>query len=108
MLGGTLDLGWLRIELGQYRVWLHDEPLSLSNTEFRLLETLVVHADRVVSLSDLVQVTHGLDATHTEASGLLRPMVRSLRRKMGHEAGDLGCIESVRGVGYRLVSSSAP
>jgi DNA-binding response OmpR family regulator len=105
---GTVDLGWLRIELGQYRVWLHDEPLALSNTEFRLLETLATHADKVVSLPDLVEITHGLDASYTEASDLLRPMVRSLRRKMGHEAGDLGCIESVRGVGYRLVSSSAP
>jgi DNA-binding response OmpR family regulator len=31
-------------------------------------------------------------------------MIRSLRRKMGYPAGEMGCIESVRGVGYRLVS----
>ena len=29
-------------------------------------------------------------------------MIRSLRRRLGYAAGEMGCIESVRGVGYRL------
>jgi hypothetical protein len=30
--------------------------------------------------------------------------VRSVRRKLGYPAGQKGCIESVRGVGYQLIS----
>jgi DNA-binding response OmpR family regulator len=100
---GILSLGRLQIEVGEYRVWLDEEPLELSNTEFQLLECLALQADRVVRLPQLIKATHGLQISYREASNLLRPMVRSLRRKMGYDAGDLGCIESVRGVGYRLI-----
>jgi DNA-binding response OmpR family regulator len=30
-------------------------------------------------------------------------LIRTLRRKLGYPAGEMGCIENVRGVGYRLV-----
>jgi DNA-binding response OmpR family regulator len=103
-VSGMLTLGHLRLQVGQYRVWLDGEPLALSNTEFRLLEHLALHATSVVPLQELIQVTHGLQTTYGEASDLLRPMVRSLRRKMGYQAGDMGCIEAVRGIGYRLIS----
>jgi DNA-binding response OmpR family regulator len=98
-----LVLGRLKLEVGEYRVWLDGEPVVLSNTEFVLLERLALQANKVVALPELVKATHGLKADHREASDLLRPLVRSIRRKMGHDAGDLGFIESVRGVGYRLI-----
>lgn len=98
-----LVLGRLRIEPGEYRAWLDGKRVKLSNTEFKLLECMAQHADRVVPTQDLVVTTHGLETTYADASDLLRPMIRSLRRKLGYSAGDMGCIESVRGVGYRLV-----
>jgi DNA-binding response OmpR family regulator len=100
---GTIQLGELKIEPGQYRAWMGQALLKLSTTEFRLLECLALQPNKVVPLESLIRTTHGLDARYSEASDLLRPMVRSLRRKMGHGAGDMGCIESVRGVGYRFV-----
>ena len=100
---GLLGLGRLELKVGEYQARLDDEPLGLSNTEFLLLECLALQANRVVPLLDLIKVTHGLQTDYREASNLLRPMVRSIRRKMGYAAGDLGCIESVRGVGHRLV-----
>jgi two-component system response regulator VanR len=103
-VSGMLTLGRLRLQVGEYRAWFDGELLQLSNTEFRLLEHLAQRAARVVPLTELIEVTHGLQTTYGDASDLLRPMVRSLRRKMGYHAGDMGCIESVRGVGYRLVS----
>jgi DNA-binding response OmpR family regulator len=103
---GGLILGRLRVEPGEYRVWMDGERVKLSNTEFRLLECLAQRASRVVAMQELVKATHSLDTTYAEASDLLRPMIRSLRRKLGYSAGDMGCIESVRGVGYRLVASS--
>jgi DNA-binding response OmpR family regulator len=99
----AIQLGDLKIEPGQYRAWMGQEALKLSTTEFRLLECLALQPNRVVPLENLVRTTHGLDTGYSEASDLLRPMVRSLRRKMGYGAGDMGCIEAVRGVGYRFV-----
>jgi DNA-binding response OmpR family regulator len=78
----------------------------LSNTEFTLLAHLTQRANEVVPMQDLVHATHNLETNYAEASNLLRPMIRSLRRKMGYPAGNTGCIESVRGVGYRFVPLS--
>jgi DNA-binding response OmpR family regulator len=98
-----LTLGQLRIDCSAHRVWLNEQLHRLSAREFRLLECLARHAGEVVTLPDLVQITHGLATDHVEASGLLRPLVRSLRRKLGYQTGEFGCIESVRGIGYQLI-----
>ncbi|MEA3340200.1 MAG: response regulator transcription factor [Chloroflexota bacterium] len=98
-----LTIGKLRIDPGQYRVWMGEEPVELSAREFTLLESLARQAKQVISPQTLIQTTHDLDTDHTEASSLLRPLIRTLRRKLGYPVGDMGCIENVRGVGYRLV-----
>lgn len=99
----VIVLGQLQIEPGEYRAYLKGELLKISNTEFRALEHLAQQTGRVVGMQELIKVTHDFETSYTEASNLLRPIIRSLRRKMGYAAGDMGCIESVRGVGYRLV-----
>jgi DNA-binding response OmpR family regulator len=96
-------LGKLRIDSGQYRVWLDGKPIKLSLKEFRLLECLARHPAQVVPMQELIQRTHALTTDLVDASALLRPLVRSVRRKLGYPAGDMGCIKSVRGVGYQLI-----
>ena len=104
---GFLQAGRLRIELGQHRVWMQDELIKLSAKEFALLEHLGRSQGRVVSAQDLIKITHGLTTDYVEAGTLLRPLIRTLRRKMGYDVGEMGCIENVRGVGYRLVADEA-
>jgi two-component system response regulator VanR len=99
----ALPLGRLHIDPGRHCVWLNEQPIRLSAREFSLLEYLARRADQVVSPQELIQITHGLDTDHVEAGALLRPMIRSLRRKLGYPVGEMGCIENVRGVGYRLI-----
>lgn len=101
--GEMLTLGRLRIDPQQFSAWLGETPLSLSAREFALLEHLARHANIVHSPQELVRVTHNLDTDAVEAGALLRPLIRSLRRKLGYPPGEMGCIENVRGVGYRLV-----
>jgi DNA-binding response OmpR family regulator len=99
----ALTVGKLRIDPGQHQVWLDGESVQLSATEFTLLEYLARQVGQVTSPRDLVRITHGLDTNRTEAGALIRPLIRSLRRKLGYPVGTMGCIENVRGVGYRLV-----
>ena len=96
-------VGSLRIDSSQHCVWMREEPVRLSATEFSLLEYMARRTSQVLSLQELVQVTHGLTTDRVEAGSLLRPLIRSLRRKLGYSVGDSGCIENVRGVGYRLI-----
>jgi two-component system response regulator MprA len=99
-----LSIGKLRVEPGQHRVWMADKPIKLSPREFALLEYLAQRAGQVVPFPELCLATHNLDTDHAEAGSLLYPLIRTLRRKMGYQAGEMGYIESVRGVGYRLVA----
>lgn len=94
--------GSLEVDFDRHRVWRNGTAIKLSAKEFTLLKQLALHSDEVVPLADLAQATHGIVTDDIEAGVLLRPLVRSLRRKLGFDAGDMGCIENVRGVGYRL------
>jgi two-component system response regulator VanR len=100
---GALRLGQLQIDLGQHRVWMGGKAASLSAREFTLLQDLAERANQVVTAQDLIRATHELETDRLEAGSLLRPMIRSLRRKLGYGIGEAGCIENVRGVGYRLI-----
>lgn len=99
----SLTVGSLQIDPHQHRVWLGTDPVELSAREFSLLEHLARRANRVVSPQELIQATHDLETDYIEASSLLRPLIRTLRRKLGYSVGEMGCVENVRGVGYRLV-----
>ncbi len=94
--------GRLRISHEQHRVWADDALVELSPREFAFLEYLARRHGQAVPLTELCQATHGLTTDAVEAGNLLYPLVRSLRRRLGYAAGQMGCIESVRGIGYRL------
>ena len=80
------------------------DPVELSAREFTVLEYLARRAEQAVSHQELIKATHGLDMDSVEAGALLRSLLRSLRRKLGYPAGDTGCIENIRSIGYRLVT----
>ena len=95
-------LGRLEINIKQHQIFVDGAEVKLSAREFSLLAYLAQHANEVVAPADLIKVTHNLDTDDSEAGTLLRPLVRSIRRKLGYEVGEMGCIENVRSTGYRL------
>lgn len=98
-----LTVGDLQIYMDTYRVQMGPQELDLSLREFRLLERLAQEPNEVVAAGKLLAATHGDQVNSDDAGNLLRPLVRSLRRKMGYPAGEMGCIRNLRGVGYMLV-----
>ena len=98
----SYQIGELGIYPEQHEAWFEGRRLVLSAREFCLLEALARRAGKVISIQDLVKITHQYETDHIEAGNLLRPLIRSIRRKMGYGVGDLGCIENIRGIGYRL------
>ncbi len=103
--GNVLNAGQLRIHLGQHRVWWIEREIKLSAREFALLEYLVRQKGNAVSPQELIKHTHDLETDPVEAGALVRPLIFSLRRKLGLSNGKGGYIENVRGVGYRLAIS---
>ncbi|MFO0033797.1 MAG: response regulator [Planctomycetota bacterium] len=81
----------------KHRATLNGEPVDLTPSEFRLLETLIRQPGRAFDRTELVDSALGSDAMVLERT--IDVHIRSLRKKFGDQA-DL--IETGRGVGYRF------
>jgi DNA-binding response OmpR family regulator len=103
----ALVYGGLCIDPDSYRVSMDGQDVALSSREFRLLQCLAENRGRVVPLEEIVKATHSLETDYQDAGSLVRPLIRSVRRKLGYRPGEWGCIRSVRGVGYQMVVADA-
>ncbi|MDR2930318.1 MAG: response regulator transcription factor [Propionibacteriaceae bacterium] len=90
--------GGVVIDEAAYSVWLDDNPLDLTYTEFELLKFLAAHPGRVFSREQLLDEVWGYD--YYGGTRTVDVHVRRLRAKLGpeHEA----LIGTVRNVGYRF------
>ena len=95
----VLRSGDLTLDLRSRRVNVGEREVELTAREFALAETLVRHPDQVLSRPQLLRQVWGFD--FDPGSNVVDVYVRYLRRKLGEER-----IETVRGVGYRLVVTS--
>jgi DNA-binding response OmpR family regulator len=100
---GPLRTGRLELDAGRHRVSVGQTVLTLTPTEFRLLEALVRVAGDPVAHQRLVRA--GWPMEPDPDPFWLKPHVARLRAKLA-AAGGPG-IEALRGVGYRLVVDQA-
>jgi two-component system KDP operon response regulator KdpE len=97
-----IQLGGVRVDLANRRVFRGDEPIHLTPIEFRLLAVLVRNAGRVLTHRQLLKEVWGpsrADSTH-----YLRIYTAHLRQKLEDDPARPRHILTETGVGYRLVS----
>lgn len=94
--------GDLEIDADAREVRLAGSRVAFTPTEWRILELLVANAGWIVPHERLLARVWGRDEPGDLES--LRVFVRRLRAKLGDDAGAPRFIETVRGVGYRLLS----
>lgn len=94
-----LRLGSLEIDVPRHEVRVDGEPVTLTATEFKLLEILARRRGRVQTRERLLQDVWGYD--NPIDSRTVDTHVRRLREKVGVAANYL---ETIRGVGYRFVA----
>ena len=103
-LEGTLQFGDLVLHPARYTATLAGTDLSLTLTEFKLLNFLVQNAGRAFSRTRLMHEVWGYDC-----NGRVRTVdvhVRRLRAKLGPEHDSM--VDTVRGVGYMAVTPPQP
>jgi DNA-binding response OmpR family regulator len=98
--GATLTHGALQLDLRTRRMRVGDREVDLSAREFALAETFLRHPGHVLSREQLLSQVWGYD--FDPGSNVVDVYVRYLRKKLGAEHFD-----TVRGVGYRLVDTTA-
>ncbi|NNC37811.1 MAG: response regulator transcription factor [Acidimicrobiales bacterium] len=95
----TIDIGDLMVDNRSARAFVDGAPIKLTSHEFRLLSYMAMHVGRVISRTELVE--HIYDQDFDRDSNTIEVFVGRLRRKIGVER-----IETVRGLGYRLLDPS--
>ena len=92
-------VGELVVDLDRRTVELHGQPVTLTPTEFRLLECLVQKEGQAVAEETLAQEVWG---NYKEDPGAVRRFVWLLRKKIEDDPSNPMRILTVRGYGYRL------
>lgn len=92
-----LQCGALALDTRSGRVTLNGQPVALTSHEHRLLAYLMHRPARVVSRSELIEHLYAQDFDRD--SNTIEVFIGRLRRKLPPQA-----IETVRGMGYRLVA----
>jgi two-component system response regulator MprA len=97
--GEVLRFADLRLDPGTREVSRGDRDLSLTRTEFALLETLLRHPRQVLDRGALFAAVWDYELTPT--TNVLEVYIGYLRRKM-EAGGESRLLQTVRGVGYTL------
>ena len=94
-----IEMGGIRLMTDQHRVTIADHPVTISPTEYRLLEFFLTHPDRVYTRAQLLDQVWGRNTYIEERT--VDVHIRRLRKllaKFDHES----LIQTVRGFGYRF------
>lgn len=91
-----IECGPLRIDTKSGRVTVDGNPIKLTSHEYKVLEYLMHHRNRVISRTELIE--HLYDQDFDRDSNTIEVFVGRLRKKLPGEL-----IETVRGLGYRIV-----
>src|SRR5579864_9242505 len=101
---GPIRIGDLLIDHGLHQVTLGDNVLQLTPTEYRLLTVLAARPDQVVPRDALAKLVWGDPDTGT--SRTIDVHIGRLRVKLSQAGRNAPQIISVRGFGYKIVSTN--
>lgn len=96
-----LCVGALRLDEGKHKVFCNEKEVKLTAKEFSLLEFFMRHPDEVLDRELILD--HVWDFNFNSFSNVVDVHVKNLRKKLC-QTEEKVFIETVEGVGYRLVS----
>lgn len=97
-----VTVGELKLNSDAFEVYLRDEKLDLTKSEFKLLEALMLSQGKVLTRKNLIELIQG-DGVNV-VGRTVDTHVFGLRKKVKDHS-DL--IETIRGVGYRVKLSNS-
>ena len=97
----AFTIGCLRVDVAGHQTWVNGTERVLTALEFRLLTTLLQRRGRAQSREALLDEVWGASTAITTRT--VDTHVKRLRQKLG-DAGEY--IQTIRGVGYKFVSST--
>ena len=96
-----IQIGDLILDEDRHQVTANARPIDLTPTEFALLELLMKNPDRAFTRVELID--KGLGYAYEGMERTVDSHIKNLRKKLAIQPDRPGYIETVYGVGYRLV-----
>ena len=100
----VLDVGRFKLDRGARRVFNGDRELSLTSTEFNLLEFFLTHPGRAYSREQLLESVWGAQRYVTPRT--VDVHIRRLREQIEEQPESPRNLTTVRGFGYRFEEST--
>ena len=101
---GAVAIGPFRLDRTAHRVFLEGRKLSLTSTEFNLLEFFLTHRGRAYSRDQLLEAVWGEQRYVTPRT--VDVHVRRLRERIEEQPDNPRRLATVRGFGYRFEEST--
>ena len=103
--GRAVSFGNLHVDWSSREVSVDDRPLTLTRRELALLEELMRAGGHTLVRDVLEDRLYGVGETMT--GNALEAIVSRLRRRLAQAGAQVG-VETIRGIGYRLVLPPSP
>jgi two-component system response regulator RegX3 len=101
----SVEIGDVRLDAGRHEVTVRAEVVALPRKEFELLQTLMLHAGRVLTREQLLDEVWGVD--YVGDTKTLDVHVKRIRSKIETEPSHPTRLTTVRGVGYRYEATAS-
>ncbi len=98
-LNSIIEVGPIRIDRGEYVVYLNNEKLVLPRKEFEIISFLAKKPGKVIPRDQILNSIWGEDVYVVDRT--IDVHIRKIREKLGNYS---NLIETVKGVGYRFKS----
>ncbi len=85
----------IQLDLESYQVFVSGEPITLTAREFEILKLFLENPGRVFTRNNLLDQIWNYDYMGDDK--IVNTHIKNLRRKLG-----VDCIETIRGVGYKI------
>ncbi|WP_019675029.1 response regulator [Arsukibacterium perlucidum] len=92
----NIVLGAIQVNLAEKTVYHAEQPVELTSREWAIFETFIHHPGQLLTRSRLEDALYAFGAEIE--SNTVEVYISRLRKKLGK-----GCIETVRGMGYRML-----
>ncbi|MFY0312869.1 response regulator transcription factor [Leisingera sp. D0M16] len=97
-----IKVGRLKLQLGKNSVEADGRTLALSNNEYKVLETLLLRAGRLVTKDSLLSVMYS--TPEVPDAKILDVYVYRLRKKIDKATEGKSCITTIRGEGFMIAT----
>lgn len=102
--GEVIKIGDLTVYPKKYKAFLNNEELKLSSLEFKILMVLIKNRGKVVSRDDILNLVYSM-FDEPVIDRVVDVHVTNIRKKLKDNPKKPKFIETIRGIGYRMLEN---